>query len=69
LEFRKNALNEIVKLAMLRKTGARALRSVMESIMLDLMYRAPDMENVVKVVIDKDVVLGKKDYKIVKRDV
>jgi ATP-dependent protease Clp ATPase subunit len=34
----------------------------MESIMLDLMYRAPDMENVVKVVIDKDVVLGKKDY-------
>ena len=69
LEFRKGALNEIVKRAMTRKTGARALRSVMESIMLDLMYRAPDMENVVKVVIDKDVVLGKKDYKIVKRDV
>jgi len=62
-------LKEIVKRAMTRKTGARALRLVMESIMLDLMYRAPDMENVVKVVIDKDVVLGKKDYKIVKRDV
>ena len=69
MEFRKGALNEIVKRSMTRKTGARALRSVMESIMLDLMYRAPDMENVVKVVIDKDVVLGKKDYKIVKRDV
>jgi len=55
-------LKEIVKRAMTRKTGARALRLVMESIMLDLMYRAPDMENVVKVVIDKDVVLGKKDY-------
>ncbi|MCK4531204.1 MAG: ATP-dependent Clp protease ATP-binding subunit ClpX, partial [Candidatus Marinimicrobia bacterium] len=62
LEFRKSALKEIVKLAMMRKTGARALRSVMESIMLDLMYRAPDMENVVKAVIDKDVVDGKKDY-------
>jgi len=62
-------LKEIVRRAMTRKTGVRALRSVMESIMLDLMYRAPDMENVVKVVIDKDVVLGKKDYKIVKRDV
>lgn len=62
LEFRKSALKEIVKLAMMRKTGARALRSVMESIMLDLMYRAPDMENVVKAVIDKDVVDGKKEY-------
>jgi len=68
LEFRKSALKEIVKLAMMRKTGARALRSVMESIMLDLMYRAPDMENVVKAVIDKDVVDGKKDYKIVTGD-
>ena len=68
LEFRKSALKEIVKLAMMRKTGARALRSIMESIMLDLMYRAPDMKNVVKAVIDKDVVDGKKDYKIVKRD-
>ena len=55
-------LKEIVRRAMTRKTGARALRSVMENIMLDLMYRAPDMENITKVVIDKDVVLGKKDY-------
>lgn len=62
LEFRKSALKEIVKLALMRKTGARALRSVMENVMLDLMYRAPDMENVVKAVIDKDVVAGKKDY-------
>jgi ATP-dependent Clp protease ATP-binding subunit ClpX len=62
LEFRKNALVEIVKIAMTRKTGARALRSVMENSMLDLMYRAPDMKGVTKVVIDKDVILGKKDY-------
>ncbi len=62
LDIKKSALSEIVKIAKTRKTGARALRSVMENIMLDLMYKAPDMKDVTKVVIDKDVVLGKKDY-------
>ncbi len=62
LEIKKSALTEIAKLAKTRKTGARALRSVMENLMLDLMYKAPDMENVSKVSIDKDVVSGKKDY-------
>ncbi len=67
LEFRKNALKAIVQLAMTRKTGARALRSVMENVMLDLMYRAPDMSGMEKVIIDADVVNGKKDYLFVKR--
>lgn len=62
LEIKRSALNEIVKIAKTRKTGARALRSVMENLMLDLMYKAPDLKDVTKVVIDKDVVLGKKDY-------
>lgn len=62
LEFKKSALTEIVNIAKTRKTGARALRSVMENIMLELMYKAPDMKGFTKVVIDKDVVLGKKDY-------
>ena len=62
LDIKKSALTEIAKMAKTRKTGARALRSVMENLMLDLMYKAPDMENVSKVSIDKDVVKGEKDY-------
>ncbi|MCK4812956.1 MAG: ATP-dependent Clp protease ATP-binding subunit ClpX [Candidatus Marinimicrobia bacterium] len=62
LELKKSALKEIVTQAITRKTGARALRAVMENVMLDLMYRAPDMQGIEKVVIDKDVVDGKKDY-------
>ncbi len=67
LDIRKSALREIVRQAMKRKTGARALRSVMEDMMLDLMYRAPDMDNIEKVIIDKEVARGKKDYKFVKK--
>ncbi len=66
LELRKSALKQIVSQAMKRKTGARALRSVMENIMLDLMYRAPDMNDIEKVIIDADVVNGKKDYTFIK---
>jgi ATP-dependent Clp protease ATP-binding subunit ClpX len=62
LDFKKSALNAIVAQAMTRKTGARALRAVMENVMLDLMYRAPDMKNIEKVTIDADVVSGEKDY-------
>ncbi|MBN2781077.1 MAG: ATP-dependent Clp protease ATP-binding subunit ClpX [Candidatus Marinimicrobia bacterium] len=62
LELKKSALTEIVRQAMTRKTGARALRSVMENVMLDLMYRAPDMTGVERVVIDAAVVKGEKDY-------
>ncbi|MDZ7822409.1 MAG: hypothetical protein U5N26_11750 [Candidatus Marinimicrobia bacterium] len=40
---------------------------MMENIMLDLMYRAPDMENIEKAIIDKEVARGKKDYKFVKK--
>jgi ATP-dependent Clp protease ATP-binding subunit ClpX len=67
LELTSSGTKAIVKQAMTRKTGARALRAVMENVMLDLMYRAPDMKNVEKVIIDADVVNGKKDYIIEKR--
>ncbi|MDX9778556.1 MAG: ATP-dependent Clp protease ATP-binding subunit ClpX [bacterium] len=68
LELTEDALQAIIQLAMKRKTGARALRAVMENVMLDLMYRAPDMKNVVKVTIDADVVNGKKDYILKKQE-
>jgi len=56
LEFDPMALDEIVKLASTRKTGARALRSIVEGILLDVMYDLPEMENIDKCLITKDTV-------------
>ena len=56
LEFDPFALDEIVKLAMLKKTGARGLRSIVEDIMLDIMYDIPDKKDIEKCIITKDVV-------------
>ena len=58
LEFRDDALHAISQKAMERKTGARGLRSIVESILLDTMYELPVMDNVSKVVIDETVVKG-----------
>ena len=52
LEFREPALKEIARRALTRKTGARGLRSILEEILLDIMYDLPSLENVSKVVID-----------------
>ncbi|SFM07165.1 ATP-dependent Clp protease ATP-binding subunit ClpX [Nitrosomonas communis] len=52
LEFREQALKAIAKKALMRKTGARGLRSILEEILLDIMYDLPSLENVSKVVID-----------------
>ncbi|MCX7797767.1 MAG: ATP-dependent Clp protease ATP-binding subunit ClpX [Melioribacter sp.] len=57
LEFDPLALDEIVKKAIERKTGARALRSIVEGILLDVMYEIPTMENVDKCIITRDVVV------------
>jgi len=59
LEFREDALTEIAKKAINKKTGARGLRSILESILLKTMFSLPDMENVESVTIDKTVVKGK----------
>ena len=56
LEFRPDALLAISKKAMKRKTGARGLRTLIESILLDTMYDLPSQDDVSKVVIDKNVV-------------
>ncbi|RMD50203.1 MAG: ATP-dependent Clp protease ATP-binding subunit ClpX [Ignavibacteria bacterium] len=56
LEFDPLALDAIVKKAMERKTGARALRSIVEGILLDVMYELPELENVDKCLITKDTV-------------
>jgi ATP-dependent Clp protease ATP-binding subunit ClpX len=56
LEFDPFAIDAIVKKAMERKTGARALRSIVEEFMLDVMYELPNKENVDKCIITKDVI-------------
>ncbi|MDQ2075699.1 ATP-dependent Clp protease ATP-binding subunit ClpX [Marinimicrobium sp. ABcell2] len=61
IDFRTDALEAVAKKAMDRKTGARGLRSIMESVLLDTMYRIPSEENVVKVVVDEAVIRGESE--------
>ena len=58
LEFREDALTAIAHKAMVRKTGARGLRSIVEGVLLETMYELPSMENAVKVVVDETVIKG-----------
>ncbi|CAY75218.1 ATP-dependent Clp protease ATP-binding subunit clpX2 [Erwinia pyrifoliae DSM 12163] len=58
LEFREEALKAIANKAMLRKTGARGLRSIVEGALLDTMYDLPSVDDVEKVVIDESVISG-----------
>ena len=56
LEVKKDALEEIVNMALERKTGARGLRAILEKVMMDAMYEVPSDKNIVKCIITKDVV-------------
>ncbi len=58
LEIRDDAMHAIAAKARERKTGARGLRTIMENILMDVMYDLPSMQNVAKVVIDEAVVKG-----------
>jgi ATP-dependent Clp protease ATP-binding subunit ClpX len=61
LNFTEDAVQSIAKKAIERKTGARGLRSIVENILLDTMFDLPDMDGVDEIVIDKDVVEGRKE--------
>ncbi len=61
LTFTDDALVAVAKKAIERKTGARGLRSIVEAILLDTMFDLPDLTDVVEIVVDKDVVEGRKD--------
>ena len=61
LEFRPDALTAIARKALKRKTGARGLRTIVESVLLDTMYDLPSQENVSKVVVDESVIEHKSD--------
>ena len=56
LEIKNDALIEIAKLAVQQKTGARGLRSIIEDLLIDLMYDSPDQKDLEKIVISADVV-------------
>ncbi len=58
LELRDDGLRAIANRAMLRKTGARGLRTILEKVLLDTMYDLPSMENATKIVVDETVVAG-----------
>jgi ATP-dependent Clp protease ATP-binding subunit ClpX len=69
LQFEDAALKAVVKKAVERGTGARALRSIIEEVFLDIMYALPDKRNLASCTISKDVILKKKDpvYKFEER--
>ena len=56
LNFTSGALESIARMAVVRKTGARGLRSIMEDILLDTMYDLPGLEGVEEIMINKEVV-------------
>ncbi len=58
LEFEKEALNAIVQKGYEQKSGARGLRSVVENVLLDVMYEAPDIKNIQRVLITKNTVIS-----------
>jgi ATP-dependent Clp protease ATP-binding subunit ClpX len=65
LEFSDESLVTIAQKAMERKTGARGLRTIVENVLLNTMYEIPSADNVKKVVIDKEVILGKAEPQMI----
>ena len=59
LEFEEDALDEVASIAMRKGTGARGLRSILEQVMLDVMYDVPSDKEVGRVVVTRDSILGK----------
>lgn len=59
LKFTEKALRQVVALARKRKTGARGLRSILERVMLEVMFKIPSLEDVKECLVTEDVILGK----------
>jgi ATP-dependent Clp protease ATP-binding subunit ClpX len=69
IDFREDGLQTIAEKAMERKTGARGLRSILESVLLETMYNIPSMDNVSKVVIDASVIKGESEPLLVYKNI
>jgi len=68
LEFSDSALDEIADLALLRGTGARGLRAILEEVLLNVMYDVPSRDDVAKVVISEEVVRNSVNPTLVPRE-
>lgn len=68
LEIQSEALREVAKEALKRKTGARGLRAIMEDSMLNIMYDIPSRDDIAKVVITKDAILKKGEPMLITMD-
>lgn len=68
LEFKEDALVAVAKKTLERKTGARGLRSILESVMLDFMYDAPEDHTIKKIVIDKNCIVSDAKPQIIHED-
>ena len=67
-EFEEDALVEIAKKAIERKTGARGLRSIIEGLMLDVMFELPSRNDIEKCIITKETVADNEPPKLVLQD-
>ena len=65
IEFKPEALVSIAERAIKRKVGARGLRSILETFLVDIMYKVPSLKDVSKVVIDETVVSGESEPLII----
>lgn len=67
LTYEEDALREIARLAITKKTGARGLRAILEDVMLDIMYDLPDMDDIKECIITKDSISTKEPVLVRKR--
>jgi ATP-dependent Clp protease ATP-binding subunit ClpX len=68
LEFTEEAIGAIAEQALLRRTGARATRAILEEVLLDVMFEVPSRDDVARVVIDRDTVLDNVNPTLVPRE-
>ena len=68
VEFTAEALVEVAKKAIVRKTGARGLRTILENILLDIMYHIPSNDDIEKVIVDEGVIKDDADPKVMMKD-
>ena len=68
LTFEEDAIREVAKLALERKTGARGLRSILEGIMVDAMYEAPSRKDIAECIVTKAAVRDSKELKLIPRE-
>jgi ATP-dependent Clp protease ATP-binding subunit ClpX len=68
LKFTEGALKAIAHQAMTRRTGARALRSILEETMTNIMFEVPSQKGIAQCIIDEDTIVEKKEPRLVRRD-